>query len=134
MDPRSLALARAGDVQHSYAMAAQPGAKSLAPYPPAKLDDEERLAVLEGEARGEGRAAVEPAAVDDQRRVRIAHVPLGALHIAARGGFREAVAAPDATVFGDAPARAPAAARDAERPRSVERGTVDPRLPAGDDS
>src|SRR5438552_7593030 len=134
VDPRALALARPGDVQHAHAVPSSPGAEALPADAPPELDDEQRLAVAPArQLGGEQRPAVEPAAVDDQRAVRIAHVPLRALDVIAGRRLDQAVAPRDAPILRPPALRAPAPARDAQLPRRVERRAVDARLPAGDD-
>src|SRR5439155_13280932 len=134
VDPRALALARPGDVQHAHAVPRSPGAEALRADAPPELHDEQGLAVApERQLGGEQRPAVEPAAVDDQRAVRIAHVPLRALDVIAGRRLDQAVAPRDAPVLRSPALRAPAPALDPQLPRRVERRAVHARLPAGND-
>src|SRR5207253_4062131 len=134
IDAAALSLARPGDVQHADAVTPQPGAQAPALTVVAQLQDQRGLVVALARIDERlQRAAGKPTAREDQRAVRVAHVPLGALQVIHRRRLVEAIAAADAAVFGDAPARAPAAAGDAERAGDIERRAVDARLAAGYD-
>src|SRR5262249_44703984 len=99
-----------------------------------QVDHEKRFLLLLRQLHRQGGAAVGLALRQDQRPIRIADVPLGALRVAVPGRFSQGVVLWNGTVLRPPSPRTPAPAVDPQLQRHVERGTIDTRLPARDDS
>jgi len=86
---------------------------------------------LPTELDGAGRSTARTTECDDQRRVAVLDVPVGALVVSAARKLGERITKRNHAVFGAPAGRAPSATADADAQRRIESGAIDPRLTAG---
>ncbi len=85
-----------------------------------------------GEPRGETGSPVHGSAVKDQRGIRVAHVPSGALTVGARRRLAQRITPGDGSVLRPPPPGAPAADLQPRLDGRIERGAVHAALAAAD--
>jgi len=132
LDAGTLALARPRDVEHADAMARNPAKHRHRVRIVVEVDDEVRLTEALRERARERGAAGEGAARDNQRRVGVTDIRLGARRVARGAVLAERVARRHDAVLRAPSAWAPAAVCDAGADRGVERTAIHARLPAAD--
>ena len=98
-----------------------------------EIDIEQRLPRFYRESLRESSAGGHCAPKENERAVGVLHVFLRADPVAARVGFLQLIFARDLAVFGEPAARAPAAVRNSQFHRGIERSAIDAGLSAGDD-
>ena len=132
IDSGAAAFARSGNIQHLHRRGLDPRDQDLGRWRICQLDQAPGPAESLCDLRCQARTAAQRPAVEDQRGICIAHVPSGTLRVGRRRGFPQRVARGERPILGQPASRAPAAARQTQFQRHIERCTIHTGLSARD--